>query len=488
MRTDGMKTGESVNIEYKREVPRKSENYIKSVIAFANTAGGRIIIGVDDKTHEVVGVDKDGVFKIIDNITNTISDMCYPQIFPNIGVNTVDGKSVIVIEIYPGANRPYYIKSLGKEAGTYIRVSGTSRPADEAILKDLELQGTHHSFDEMVCVGHKYDADKAEQLCAAIKRYMVEAAKTKSEKEKVKDVTVQNLINWGIVKNTDGTLMPTNAFVLLTDNTFPFAKIQCALFKGTERVVFIDKRDFEGPLYEQIEDAYEFVLKHINLGAEIKGLVRKEAYELPTEAIREAIVNATTHRNFLDRACVQVAVYDDRVEVTSPGMLYGGLTIEQIREGGSKIRNRCIAEVFSRMKIIESWGTGIRRMFSSCREYGIREPELLEIGDSFRVNLYRPSYLEENQSTPKSSLKSTLKSSLKSTPKSSLKSTPKNLNETQQKIMELIRKNPSTTQVEMAEAIKISRRAIQKNIKELVCQEMIERVGSDRKGYWKIKE
>lgn len=278
-----------------------------------------------------------------------------------------------------------------------------------------------------------------------------------------------------MVKNVDGTLLPTNAFVLLTDNVFPFAKIQCALFKGTERVVFIDKRDFDGPLYEQIEEAYAFVLKHINLGAEIKGLIRNEAYELPTEAIREAIVNATTHRNFLDRACVQVAVYDDRVEVTSPGMLYGGLTIEQIKEGGSKIRNRCIAEVFSRMKIIESWGTGIKRMFSSCKEYGIREPELLEIGDSFRVNLYRPSYNEVSLSSPKGSLKSSPKGSLK------------DLNSTQQKIMELLQKNSSITQAEMAEIIKISKRAIQKNIKELVNEDIIERVGSDRKGYWKIK-
>ncbi len=342
--------------------------------------------------------------------------MCCPQIFPNIGVNTIDGKSVIVINIYPGANRPYYIKSLGKETGTYIRVSGTSRPADEA-------------------------------------------AKSNSEKEKIKDITVQNLINWGVVKNMDGTLLPTNAFVLLTDNVFPFAKIQCALFKGTERVVFIDKRDFEGLLYEQIE----------------------EAYELPTEAIREAIVNAVTHRNFLDRACVQVAVYDDRVEVTSPGMLYGGLTIEQIKEGGSKIRNRCIAEVFSRMRIIESWGTGIKRMFSSCREYGIRDPELLEIGDSFRVNLYRPSYSgNDAQSSPKSSPKSSSKSSSKSS--------PNGLNATQQKIMQMIRKNSRITQAEMAEIIKISRRAVQKNIKELADQGIIVHEGSTRNGYWKIKE
>ena len=309
---------------------------------------------------------------------------------------------MIVIEIYPGVSRTYYIKSLGKESGTYIRVSGTSRPADEAILKDLELQEMNHSFDEMVCIGQKYNAEKAEELCAAIKRYMIEAVKTKSEKDKVKDVTVQNLINWGIINNVDGTLVPTNAFVILIDNTFHFAKIQCALFKGTERVMFIDKRDFDSPLYEQKEEAYEFVLKHINLGAEIRGLVRKDVYELPTEAIREAIVNVVTHRNFGDRVCVQLVAYDDKGEVTSPRMLYGSLTIEQIKEGGSKIRNRCIVEVFSRMKIIESWGTSIKRMFSSSKECGVRELELLEIVGSFRVNLYRPSYNEVHQSESES--------------------------------------------------------------------------------------
>lgn len=159
-----------------------------------------------------------------------------------------------------------------------------------------------------------------------------------------------------------------------------------------------------------------------------------------TEVIREDIVNAVTHRNFLDRVCVQVAVYDDRVEVTSPRMLYGGLTIEQIKEGGSKICNRCIAEVFSRMKIIESWGTGIKRMFSSCKEYGIRELELLEIGDSFRVNLYRPSYNEVHQS------------SLKNSPKSS----PKEVNQTQQKILDMIQENPKITQNAMAEKLDIT--------------------------------
>lgn len=478
MLEDEIRAGESFNIEFKVEVPKKSEKYVKSVVAFANTSGGKIIIGVDDESHKVIGVDKDEVFKIIDNITNTISDMCYPQIFPNIAADTIEGKCIIIIEIYPGANRPYYMKSLGKELGTFIRVSGTSRPADEAILKDLELQGANHSFDEMVCVEQKFDENHARELCNAIHRYMVEAAKTRSEKEKVKDVTLQNLINWGVVKNLDGALVPTNAFVLLTNNTFPFAKIQCALFKGTERVVFLDKRDFDGPLYEQIEESYRFVLKHINLGAEIGGLVRTDAYELPPEAVREAIVNATTHRNFLDRACVQVAVYDDRVEITSPGMLFGGLTIAQIKEGGSKIRNRCIAEIFSRMKLIESWGTGIKRMFSCCREYGIREPELLEIGDSFRVNLYRPSFKDVHQSSPKFT---------KSSPKSSPNDWYHFLNPTQQRIVDMIADNPRVTQAVIAEDLGITIRAVKKNIKDLINEGIVERVGSARGGMWKTK-
>lgn len=143
MLAEEIKMGGSNNLEFKVEVPVKSEKYIKSVVAFANTSGGKIIIGVEDSEHIIVGVHKDEVFKIIDNITNTVSDMCYPQIFPGISTDTIDGKCIIVIEIYPGANRPYYIKSLGKEKGTFIRVSGTSRLADEAILKDLELQGSN---------------------------------------------------------------------------------------------------------------------------------------------------------------------------------------------------------------------------------------------------------------------------------------------------------------------------------------------------------
>lgn len=109
------------------------------------------------------------------------------------------------------------------------------------------------------------------------------------------------------------------------------------------------------------------------------------------------IINAQCHRNFLDPSCIQVALYDDRLEVTSPGMLYGGLTLEEALGGRSKIRNRVIAEVFSRMELIEEWGTGIRRIVKRAKEYGLPEPEFLEIGDTFRVNLYRRDHLKTDK-------------------------------------------------------------------------------------------
>lgn len=288
MIADEILNGENKNIEYKRELPSKSDKYIKSLVAFANTSGGKLVIGIEDDTLNVVGVDEAEVFSMIDTITNIISDTVEPQLVPSITCSTIDNKCVIVVKIYPGNHRPYYIKSMGKEQGTYIRIAGSTRHADYVQLKELELQGMHQSYDETILVGRELDTKAAEQLCVDIKRYINEAT---NEKSNVKNVTVKNLENWGIVKRIENTLVPTVAFDLLTTNSNRYAKIQCALFKGTTRSVFIDKREFDGSLYNQIEEAYQFILKHINLGAEIDGIIRKDIYELPVKAIREALVN-----------------------------------------------------------------------------------------------------------------------------------------------------------------------------------------------------
>jgi predicted HTH transcriptional regulator len=204
-----------------------------------------------------------------------------------------------------------------------------------------------------------------------------------------KNVSVKNLVSWKLLKQTGSTLHPSAAFNLLTCNTEYFAKIQCALFKGTEKVDFLDRKEFGGPLYEQIENACVFVMQHINKGAQIDGLVRQDRYELPPAAVRELIVNAVLHRNYLLHSSIQVSLFDDRLELLVPGGLYDGLTKEEMLSGYSSIRNRLLADTFLRMGIVEKWGTGIKRVFKECDAYGIERPEYTVESSGIRIVLYR---------------------------------------------------------------------------------------------------
>lgn len=495
MTLEEIKSGESKNVEFKVKLPDDSKKYMKTIVAYANTSGGKIIIGVDD-TRNIVGVEPSSVFQIMDKIANAISDMCAPQIIPDVTFQTIQGKCIVQIEIYPGQNRPYYIRSMGKENGTYIRVAGTSRPVDEAILKDLEYQGAGKSYDEIVNVEIDYDEKQALKLCNDIQKYIAESRGLPINR--VRKITVTNLENWGLLKKSDQNYLPTNAFVLCTNNTFRFAKIQCALFKGEDRAVFIDKREFAGPIYNQIEEAYQFVLKHINLGATIDGIVRKDKYELPPESIREAIINSVCHRCYLEHSCVQIAIYDNRVEVTSPGMLYGGLTVEQAIEGRSKIRNVCIAELFSRMGIIEQWGTGLQRMIRGCREYGVREPEFADMGDAFRVNFYRSNIetgIENMERFTETGIEiANTSTEIETTNIESIETGIENieddlfstLSDTEKKVVRLILKNPEITQDKMAEIMGMSKNGIRYVMKKLKKREILVRVGATKKGKWFI--
>lgn len=325
------------------------------------------------------------LFQLMDGIANAVSDSCTPQIIPDIEPQTIEGKTVIVISVEAGKNRPYYLKSKGKENGTYIRIAGTSRQAFPEKIKELEMEGARISWDELACVGYPVSEEATEKLCHDIENFREKAGMTEHPVKK------EQLINWKILKLGEGKLLATNAYALLTSDYFPFSKTQCAVFKGTDRAVFLDKREFTGPIYLQIEEAVDFVLRNIRLGATIDGLVRKEKFELPPEAIREMIINAHCHRNLRDESCIQVAVYDDRLEVISPGGLYNGLTYEEIMSGYSKIRNKGIANIFSQMGLVEAWGSGINRIFNAAKEYGLPKPEFMEFDNMFRVELFRNS-------------------------------------------------------------------------------------------------
>ncbi|MBR1910811.1 MAG: putative DNA binding domain-containing protein, partial [Treponema sp.] len=256
MTLEEIKHGENAHLEFKREVPDKKESVLKTVSAFSNTSGGKIIFGVDDKSLAVTGIQGD-IFKLMDGIINSISDSLEPLISPAVNAETIDGKTVIVLEVFPTNFTPVFLKSKGKEQGTFVRVGATSSSADHYALKELELNGSRTSFDSLKCVSFMNDAgsfneDAVAALCADINKYI-------SEKEiDAPKVTERTLEAFGVLKNINGDIQPSNAFALLTKpDRFEFinAGIRCACFKGADKSTFIDKLDCEGPVYVQIEQA-----------------------------------------------------------------------------------------------------------------------------------------------------------------------------------------------------------------------------------------
>lgn len=224
---------------------------------------------------------------------------------------------------------------------------------------------------------------------------------------------------------------------------------------------------------QRFEEAVNFVLRNIRLGATIDGLVRKEKYELPPEAIREMIINAHCHRNLLDESCIQVAVYDDRLEVTSPGGLYNGLTYEEVMNGHSKIRNKAIANIFSQMGLVEAWGSGIKRIFNAAKEYDLPEPKFQEFDNMFRVELFRNNSMTESE---------------KEAGESSDIIRGYELSDTQKKIVNLLLYDRQLSAAKIAEQLGMESRSIGKNIKKLKELGILVRHGSPKNGYWEVTD
>lgn len=473
MAEDTLFSGESKNVEYKVTVPEKSEKYMKTVVAFANGRGGKIVFGIDDKTLDIVGMDVDSIYKTIDAITNAISDSCEPAIRPEVAMQTVKDKTVIVVEVFPGAECPYYIKSQGMLEGTYVRVAGTTRHVEDYMLKELILEGENRYFDSEICQNMKITDCEIEELCRSMKETAVRNTWQDSEKAKVKDVTKNVLISWGVLKEDGGEVYPTNAFALLTGRMLGQPVIQCGVFKGTNRAHFVDRRQFEGSIQEQMEAAYQYVLEKINMGMTIKGMYRQDVYELPTDSIRELIANAVAHRSYLEPGNIQVALFDDRLEITSPGMLLNNVTIAKMMEGYSKPRNPAIARAFAYMKIIEKWGTGIPRLFEACEEYGLLKPELIDFDGDFRVNMYRKrgTTTETNRETDPNTETNT-----------------KTNTESVERILSLMREKPAITVKTIAQQLELSVGGVRYHINKLKKDGIVEHIGSSKKGTWVIHE
>ena len=485
-------SGESEYIEFKQEVPKKSEVYMKTVVAFANGSGGKIVFGVEDSTFKVVGINQEDAFSIMDGITSAICDSCTPMIAPIVTLASVEEKILIVVNIMPGSQRPYYLTAKGKENGTYIRVSGTTRPADSFVLKELEFEGVNRCFDQTYAAPvESVTEDEINCLCNKMYQYAVEHCRSEETAERIHRLTKQSLLSWGFLVKRGDNYFPTNAFLLMTCNLLPQATIQCAVFKGTDRDVFIDRREYDGDIVTQLDAAYEYVLRNINMSSEINGLYRTDVYELPTDCIREMICNAVVHRSYLHPSSIQVAVYDDRVEVTSPGMLFGSLRLKDIREGISIPRNRALVYAFTYMNIMEHWGSGIPRIIRRCKELGLEEPELVEIAGSFRINLFRFSDKTRVGKSTDKTVESTEKVRI-STDKATgstekVRISTDKLSASHKKIIRYIEERGVITNKEVQNLLNVKDSRALKVLREMVDAGILKKEGKLRGSYYKLK-
>lgn len=470
--------GESNYIEFKAQIPKRHESFLKDIIAFANSSGGKIIIGVEDGTGRVIGIGEENPFRLSDSISNMISDSCIPHIYTEISVRTLEEKTILEIEVFPGKQRPYHLASVGKEKSTYIRINGTSRPAASRRLKELEMEGLKVSFDMLPEIGTTYDKKKVEELCDRMYKTAVSACLTEDERKSVKPMTPEKLEDFGILQKHGHDYQLTHGFFLLTTPTVRSAKIQCAVFKGVKRDEFIDRKEMRGAVQEQLEMAQQFVLRHINLKTEIKGLKRIDSYELPVESIREIIANAVIHRSYMDEACIQISLFDDRLEIDSPGTLYDGLTVSEAVAGKSRCRNAAVAEAFQYMKLIENWGTGLPRLFKRCQEMGLPTPLFEENGDGIKVTIFYA--VKTTQSTTQTTQSTT------QSDKHNNSFAKADLSDTELIILTMIAENQTISQQTIAERLNININLIKYYIRRLKNNGKLIREGTNKSGRWII--
>ena len=438
--------GETNKLEFKADLPAEHKKFIKTVVAFSNSTGGRILFGIRDD-REIIGIPDETLYRIKDAITDSIYKSCHPKITPEIYVVTLRDRNIIVVDVQPGQECPYFIKSEGLEKGTYIRVSGTSMPANEETIKTLQMRGKKLSFDVMENPSVEVVQSELESLCARLSSYNLEIAPV-------------NLEDFKVIKKRGRGYIATNAYALLTSNPFLYARVQCARFRGPDELTIVDSVDLVSDVVSQVEGAVSFVKKHLNLNSKIEGLVRKDSYEIPEVAFREAIVNAVVHREYMmEGCCIFVRIYDDRLVIESPGLPLG-LDVNNLKSGHSKMRNDALGSVFKAMGFIERYGTGIRRMFSECSKAGIPGPEFVEDGDFLVFTFRRPKEASGDSSDSSSDSVSL--------------------------VLSEIRKNPSISQSQIVDNTGLSIATVKRIVSDLRKSGAIKRKGNNRRGSWII--
>ncbi len=299
---------------------------------------------------------------------------------PSVELIAFEDKTLLGVEVYPSGSRPHWLKKEGPSEGVYVRLGSTNRKADRELIAELKRGAEGKSFDEQVLPDRTLDYLDFEAAVVCFER----------QRKLVK----KYLESLRLVTKHQGHLVPTVGGMLLfgkdREMIFPDAWIQCGRFIGKDKADIFDHIEIHEHLPVAVERVMEFLKKHAMRGADFSELRRRDVWSIPLTILREAVINSVVHADYSQRgAPIRVSFFDDRIEIENPGILLPGLTVEDMLQGVSKIRNHVIARVFRELDLIEQWGSGVSRMFKEAEALGLPEPEIFEVGMRVRfiVNL-----------------------------------------------------------------------------------------------------
>lgn len=353
---------EGKNIEFKRQY---TDDIKYAVLAFANTEGGTLYIGINDD-GSVEGVENPDAVML--QVMNMIRDTIRPDITVAVDCSTelMENKHVVVLTIQRGVARPYYLANKGiRPAGVYVRQGASSVPASETAILQMIKESSGDVYEEARSLNQNLTFKEAEAYFAKKHMQFGDAQKR----------TLQLI-------SADGTY--SNLGMLLSDQCISIIKL--AVFEGSKKTVFHDRKELSGSLFNQLEDAYAYINQFNYTRSEFPGLERVDTRDYPPEAVREALLNAVIHREYGIGGPTLISIFDDRIEFVTIGGLVKGLSLADIKLGVSMLRNKNLANVFYRLHLIEAYGTGLLKIDECYADCAVK-PQLLATDNAFKLVL-----------------------------------------------------------------------------------------------------
>jgi len=336
----------------------------KEIVAFANSNGGIIYIGMQDN-GEIIGLENADF--VMQQVSNSIRDGIRPDVSMFTSIELCqENKHIVRVTVNQGTKKPYYLSDKGmKPTGVYVRSGTTSAPASEDAIR-MMIKMT--------------DGDSFETNRSLIQELTFTSLQREMERRNIECTQVQ-MKNLGILSHDD---IFTNMGLLVSDQCKHAIKF--AVFQGIDKLVFKDRKEMTGSIFDQMTDAFKTIDFYNRTKATFHDYLREDERDYPEDAVREALLNAIVHREYAFSGSTMMNLYSDRLEIISLGGLVSGLSLEAVMLGASQPRNEKLAALFYRMKLIEAYGTGISKIIS-CYKGLKMQPKFENVEGAFRVVL-----------------------------------------------------------------------------------------------------